>query len=220
AKFDLTFAFGERRAADGSPDGLDIIVEYATDLYEPKTVGLLLERILLLLESAAADPDTAVGSIPLLAPEERHLLDVWSGPATQAPELGLDGLFAGQAARSPEAPAVVFEDQVVSYGELEVWSNRLARYLSGKGVRPGDLVAVHVERSPYMVAAILAVLKAGAGYTMLDPQFPEERLNAVLEQVRPAVVVTQSHLPVLRSDAVRVDLTREVAEISAVSGAG
>ncbi|WP_189766448.1 amino acid adenylation domain-containing protein, partial [Streptomyces xanthochromogenes] len=218
AKFDLTFAFGERRAADGSPDGLDIIVEYATDLYEPKTVGLLLERILLLLESAAADPDTAVGSIPLLAPEERQLLDAWSGPATQAPELGLDGLFAGQAARSPEAAAVVFEDQVVSYGELEVWSNRLARYLSGKGVRPGDLVAVHVERSPHMVAAILAVLKAGAGYTMLDPQFPDERLNAVLQQVRPAVVVTQSHLPVLRSDAVRVDLTREVAEISAVSG--
>ncbi|KOV34002.1 amino acid adenylation protein, partial [Streptomyces sp. XY152] len=112
-----------------------------------------------------------------------------------------------------------FEDQEVTYGELEVWSNRLARYLSGRGVRPGDLVAVHVERSPHMVAAVLAVLKAGAGYTMLDPQFPEERLNGVLEQVRPAVLITQSHLPVLRTGAVCVDLTREVAEVSAVSGA-
>ncbi|PZG99974.1 non-ribosomal peptide synthetase, partial [Streptomyces sp. NTH33] len=220
AKFDLTFAFGERRAADGSPDGLDITVEYATDLYEPRTVGLLLERTLLLLESAAADPDTAVGSIQLLAPEERQLLDTWSGPLTRAPELGLDGLFTGQAARSPEALALVFEDQEVTYGELDVWSNRLARYLSGRGVRPGDLVAVHVERSPHMVAAILAVLKAGAGYTMLDPQFPEERLNGVLEQVRPAALVTQSHLPALRTDAVCVDLTREVAGISAASGAG
>ncbi|WP_432021584.1 condensation domain-containing protein, partial [Streptomyces sp. 1222.5] len=118
AKFDLTFAFGERRAADGSPDGLDITVEYATDLYEPRTVGLLLERTLLLLESAAADPDTAVGSIPLLTPEERQLLDSWSGPRTQAPRLGLDGLFTGQAARSPEAVALLFEDQEVTYGEL------------------------------------------------------------------------------------------------------
>ncbi|WP_432172065.1 condensation domain-containing protein, partial [Streptomyces sp. 1222.5] len=130
AKFDLTFAFGERRAADGSPDGLDITVEYATDLYEPRTVGLLLERTLLLLESAAADPDTAVGSIPLLAPEERQLLDSWSGPRTRAPELGLDGLFTRQAARSPQSAALIYEDQEVTYEELDVWSNRLARYLS------------------------------------------------------------------------------------------
>ncbi|MER6458831.1 condensation domain-containing protein, partial [Streptomyces sp900105245] len=149
AKFDLTFAFGERRAADGSPDGLDITVEYATDLYEPRTVGLLLERTLLLLESAAADPDTAVGSIPLLTPEERQLLVSWTGPRTHAPELGLDGLFTRQAARSPQSAALIHEDQEVTYGELDVWSNRLARYLSGRGVRPGDLVGVHVERSPH-----------------------------------------------------------------------
>ncbi|WP_435271558.1 AMP-binding protein, partial [Streptomyces sp. 1222.5] len=220
AKFDLTFAFGERRAADGSPDGLDITVEYATDLYEPRTVGLLLERTLLLLESAAADPDTAVGSIPLLAPEERQLLDSWSGPRTRAPELGLDGLFTRQAARSPQSAALIYEDQEVTYEELDVRSNRLARYLSGRGVRPGDLVGVHVERSPHMVAAMLAVLKAGAGYTMLDPQFPQERLNKVLEQVGAVAVITQTHLADLRTGpSLVVDLTREVVEISAVSGA-
>ncbi|MFF8404303.1 amino acid adenylation domain-containing protein [Streptomyces sp. NPDC015684] len=220
AKFDLTFAFGERRAADGSPDGLDITVEYATDLYEPRTVGLLLERTLLLLESAAADPDTAVGSIPLLLPEERQLLDSWTGPRTHTPELGLDGLFTRQAARSPRSAALLFEDQEVTYGELDVWSNRLARYLSGRGVRPGDLVGVHVERSPHMVAAMLAVLKAGAGYTMLDPQFPQERLNKVLEQVGAVAVITQTHLADLRTGpSLVIDLTREVAEISAVSGA-
>ncbi|MFE5662296.1 amino acid adenylation domain-containing protein, partial [Streptomyces sp. NPDC056517] len=125
----------------------------------------------------------------------------------------------GQAARSPEATALVFEDQVVSYGELDVWSNRLARHLTGRGVRPGDLVGVHVERSPQMVAALLAVLKAGAGYTMLDPLFPVERLNGVLEQVAPAALITQSHLSTLATEAVVVDLTAEIAEVSGLSGA-
>ncbi|MFG3041233.1 amino acid adenylation domain-containing protein [Streptomyces sp. NPDC048330] len=218
AKFDLTFAFGERRTADGSPDGLDIVVEYATDLYEPGTVDRLLERMLLLLDSAATHPDTAVASLPLLPEEERELITAWSGAPTAGPDAGLDGLFAAQAARSPEAPALVFEDQVISYGELDVWSNRLARHLTGRGVRPGDLVGVHVERSPHMVASILAVLKAGAGYTMLDPLFPVERLNGVLGQVAPAALLTQTHLARLSTDAVVVDLTAEAGEVSGLSG--
>ncbi|MGY5106910.1 AMP-binding protein, partial [Streptomyces sp. 900105245] len=219
AKFDLTFAFGERRGADGSPDGLDITVEYATDLYERDTAASVAGRLVRLLTAAVTTPDLPVSALDLLTEDEQERLAHWSGPRTQAPRLGLDGLFTGQAARSPEAVALLFEDQEVTYGELDVWSNRLARYLSGRGVRPGDLVGVHVERSPHMVAAMLAVLKAGAGYTMLDPQFPQERLNGVLQQVRPAALLTQSHLPVLRTDAVCVDLTREVVEISGVSGA-
>ncbi len=109
---------------------------------------------------------------------------------------------------------------MVSYEELDVWSNRLARYLSGRGVRPGDVVGVHVERSPQMVAALLAVLKAGAAYTMLDPLFPVERLNEMLGQVGPAAVLTQSHLPRLATSAAVVDLTAEVGAISLESGAG
>ncbi|WP_328942141.1 amino acid adenylation domain-containing protein [Streptomyces sp. NBC_00250] len=219
AKFDLTFAFGERRAADGSPDGLDITVEYATDLYGPETIERLLDRMLLLLESAATEPDARVGTMALLQEDERDQLTAWAGARTDSPELGLDGLFAGQAARSPEATALVFEDQVVSYGELDVWSNRLARHLTGRGVRPGDLVGVHVERSPQMVAALLAVLKAGAGYTMLDPLFPVERLNGVLGQVSPTALITQTLLPALSTGAVVVDLTAEIVEVSGLSGA-
>ncbi|WP_326695876.1 amino acid adenylation domain-containing protein [Streptomyces sp. NBC_01754] len=218
AKFDLTFAFGERRTADGSPGGLDVTVEYATDLYDPATIAGLLERTLLLLESAATSPDSAVGSLAFLPEAERDRLAVWSGVAAGSPVEGLDGLFVAQAARSPEATALVFEDQVISYGELDVWSNRLARYLTGRGVRSGDLVGVHVERSPHMVASILAVLKAGAGYTMLDPLFPVERLNGVLGQVAPAALITQSHLPVLSTRAVVVDLTAEVGEVSGLPG--
>ncbi|MEU7698349.1 amino acid adenylation domain-containing protein [Streptomyces sp. NPDC039028] len=218
AKFDLTFAFGERRAADGGPDGLDITVEYATDLYEPGTIERLLDRMLLLLECAATAPDSRVGTMALLHEDERARLTAWAGEPTPGPELGLDGLFAGQAARSPEATALVFEDQVVSYEELDVWSNRLARHLTGRGVRPGDLVGVHVERSPQMVAALLAVLKTGAGYTMLDPLFPVERLEGVLAQVAPTALLTQTHLPRLATEAVVVDLTADVAEVSGLSG--
>ncbi|MFF5924379.1 amino acid adenylation domain-containing protein, partial [Streptomyces flavochromogenes] len=120
AKFDLTFAFGERRTADGSPDGLDITVEYATDLYERSTAEAVAHRLTRLLTDAVADPDRPISRLALLGDEEDRRLTAWSGPATDAPRLGLDGLFVGQAARSPEATALVFEDQVVSYGELDV----------------------------------------------------------------------------------------------------
>jgi amino acid adenylation domain-containing protein len=137
---------------------------------------------------------------------------------TVAPELSLDRLFSARAALVPESVALVFEDQVVSYGELEVWSNRLARYLTGSGVGAGDVVAVHVERSPLLVAALLGVLKAGAGYTVLDPQFPVGRLEGVLGQTGAVVVVTQSHLPRLGSGVPVVDLTEQAAVIAGVSG--
>ncbi|WP_432172066.1 condensation domain-containing protein, partial [Streptomyces sp. 1222.5] len=129
AKFDLTFAFGERRAADGSPDGLDITVEYATDLYERDTAASVAGRLVRLLAAAVTTPDLPVSTLDLLTEDEQERLTHWSGPRTRAPRLGLDGLFTGQAARSPEAVALVFEDQEVTYGELDVWSNRLARYL-------------------------------------------------------------------------------------------
>ncbi|MYS10565.1 hypothetical protein GTW71_29940, partial [Streptomyces sp. SID6041] len=108
--FDLTFAFGERRTADGSPDGLDITVEYATDLYEHSTAESVAHRLTRLLTDAVTDPDRPVSRLALLGDDEDRLLTAWAGPATPAPRLGLDGLFAGQAARSPEATALVFED--------------------------------------------------------------------------------------------------------------
>ncbi|MFI5754893.1 amino acid adenylation domain-containing protein [Streptomyces sp. NPDC051569] len=132
---------------------------------------------------------------------------------------GLDGLFAGQAARTPHAIALVHEDQRITYAELDVWSNRLARHLTGQGVMPGCLVAIHLERSPHLIASLLAVLKAGAGYTLLDPQFPAERLNTVLVQTRSAALVTQAHLTQLRTEATVIDLTRETPAISGLSGA-
>ncbi|WP_328745021.1 amino acid adenylation domain-containing protein [Streptomyces sp. NBC_00285] len=219
AKFDLTFAFAEHRGADGEPGGLDVTVEYATDLYEARTIEAAADRLVRLLTAAVADPELPVTKLELLSEGERERVRGWSGVPTTAPALGLDGLFVGQAARTPDALALVFEEQRLTYAELDVWSNRLARHLTAHGVGPGSLVALHLERSPHLIASILAVLKAGAGYTVLDPQFPADRLTTVLGQTRPSALVTQSHLVALATPATLVDLTVDAPAISALSGA-
>ncbi|MGQ4390212.1 amino acid adenylation domain-containing protein [Streptomyces sp. SAS_270] len=218
AKFDLTFAFGEHRGADGAPGGLDITVEYATDLYEARTIEATADRLVRLLGEAVATPDLPVTELELLAADERDRVLEWSGVPSPAPGLGLDGLFAGQAARTPDSLALVFEDQQLTYAELDIWSNRLARHLTGHGVAPGSIVAIHLERSPHLIASLLAVLKAGAGYTLLDPQFPADRLTTVLNQTTPSALVTQSHLVALPTEATLVDLTIDTPAISALSG--
>ncbi|MGW4690690.1 condensation domain-containing protein, partial [Streptomyces sp. NPDC004244] len=220
AKFDLTFGFEEHRTADGRPAGFDVTVEYATDLYDAGTVQAAAERLLRILGAAVTAPDVPTSALAVLGDEERGLLEAWAGPETTAPQLSLDQLFTGMAAAVPDAVALVFEEQRITYAELDVWSNRLARYLAAEGVRPGSLVAIHLERSPVLVAALLAVLKAGAGYTLLDAQFPADRLGGVVAQTAPVVVVTQSHLPLLESGAARVvDVTARAAAIGATSGA-
>ncbi|WP_405915769.1 amino acid adenylation domain-containing protein [Streptomyces sp. NBC_00728] len=218
AKFDLTFAFAEHRGADGEPGGLDITVEYATDLYDARTIEAAADRLVRLLQAAVTDPELPLSELGLLSEGERERVLDWSGVPTRAPVLGLDGLFAGQAARTPDSLALVFEEQRLTYAELDVWSNRLARHLTTRGVTPGSLVALHLERSPHLIATILAVLKAGAGYTVLDPQFPADRLTTVLGQTRPSALVTQTHLTALPTAAPLVDLTVDAAVISALSG--
>ncbi|WP_406331850.1 amino acid adenylation domain-containing protein [Streptomyces sp. NBC_00203] len=219
AKFDLTFAFAEHRTADGQPGGLDITIEYATDLYDARTIQATADRLVRLLTTAVNHPELPVGDIELLSDDERVRVRDWSGPQAPAPVLGLDGLFTGQAARTPDSVALVFEDQQVTYAELDVWSNRLARHLTSRGVEPGSIVAIHLERSPHLIASLLAALKAGAGYTLLDPQFPADRLTTVLGQTNPSALVTQSHLTALPTSATLVDLTVDTPAISGLPGA-
>ncbi|MFF1498282.1 amino acid adenylation domain-containing protein, partial [Streptomyces sp. NPDC058304] len=178
------------------------------------------ERLVRLLGAAVEAPDAPVGEFGVLSAEECRRLEAWAGPETAAPLLSLDQLFTGKAAAVPDSVALVFEEQRITYAELDIWSNRLARHLTGRGVRPGSLVAIHLERSPVLIASLLAVLKAGAGYTLLDPQFPADRLNTVLAQTAPVALVTQSHLAPLEAGAavVVVDVTAQATVISATSG--
>ncbi|MET9662689.1 amino acid adenylation domain-containing protein [Streptomyces sp. NPDC006510] len=218
AKFDLTFAFAENRTADGRPDGLDILIEYTTDLYDARTIEATADRLVRLLTGAVTTPDLPLAELEMVSEHERTQLREWGGAQSSAPGLGLDAFFTEQAARTPHAVALVHEDQRVTYQELDIWSNRLARHLTARGVTPGSIVAIHLERSPQLIATLLAALKAGAGYTLLDPQFPADRLNTVLGQTDPAALVTQAHLTALSTPATLVDLTAEIPAISTLPG--
>ncbi|MFI1608159.1 condensation domain-containing protein, partial [Streptomyces griseofuscus] len=134
AKFDLTFGFEEHLAEDGGSAGFDICVEYATDLYDAGTVRAAVARLVRLLGAAAEAPDLPFGRLEILGEEERGRLTALAGPDTSAPRLSLDRLFSERAARVPDSVAVVHEEQRITYAELDIWSNRLARHLTARGV--------------------------------------------------------------------------------------
>jgi len=191
AKFDLTFSLME------SGGGLAAEIEYDRGLYDATTVLRLWHHLAALLAAGADDPETPVDELPILAPGERHqLLREWSDTATPYPRRSLAGLFAEVAAARPEAVAVVAEGGVedggvhhLSYRELESRAGRLARRLAAAGAAPGTLVGLCLDRSPELVTATLAALRAGAAYLPLDPSYPRERLAFMLEDARSPVVV-------------------------------
>ncbi|MFB7587036.1 amino acid adenylation domain-containing protein [Streptomyces sp. NPDC056169] len=196
AKFDLTVGIEERYDSEGRPAGLLWTLGYASDLFDHATVEGLARRLSVLLTALAHDPDQALGAVDLLTDEERRRLLPAPGDGRPAASPGrVDRLFEAQAARTPEATALLFADEQVTYGTLDAQATRLARRLHAEGVRVGDIVAVHLERGPDLVRALLAVLKAGAAYTLLDPDFPGERLSAVLAQTRATAVVTAPDVP-------------------------
>ncbi|MFD7069802.1 amino acid adenylation domain-containing protein [Streptomyces sp. NPDC059913] len=183
AKFDLTFSFAEHRDADGRPGGLDITIEYATDLFDARTAESAGERLVRLLDAVVVAPDVPVGELELLAPGERGLLlEEWAGRVTEVPDGGLGGLFAAQVVRTPDAVAVVGEGRELSYRELDGLANGAAYRLIGEGVRPGSRVALFQERSVAAVVTTLAVVKAGAVYVPLDTRYPAERVELIVGQ--------------------------------------
>jgi len=125
AKFDLSLSLVERRGADGSPAGIEGALEYASDLFDRSSVEAIAGRLVRLLEGAVADPERAIGRLDILGADERHtILREWNATARAAPGATLPELFAAQVARTPDADAVVFEDERLSYGELDARSSR------------------------------------------------------------------------------------------------
>ena len=195
AKFDLSVSLGEERGADGAPAGIGGVVEYATDLFERASVEALIGRLVRLLKAAVANPERAIGSLDILAPEERAIiLRGWNDTARAIPSATLPELFAAQAARTPDAIAVVHEDESLTYGELDARANQLAHRLRRWGVGPDVLVGLCVERSLEMVVGLLAVLKAGGAYVPLDPEYPAERLQYMMSDAGLRVLLTHSSL--------------------------
>ena len=195
ARFDLSLALGEQRGADGTPAGIHGELEYATDMFDRSTVEAIVGRLIRLLEAAVAEPDRAIGSLDVLSHDERHtILHGWNDTARAIPSVTLPELFSAQVARSPNAIAVVFEDQSLTYAQLDARSNQLAHRLIRWGVGPDVLVGLCVERSLEMVIALLAVLKAGGAYVPLDPEYPAERLQYMMGDADIRVLLTQSML--------------------------
>ncbi|MBV8084546.1 MAG: AMP-binding protein, partial [Chloroflexi bacterium] len=195
AKFDLFFNLGEQYSADGTPKGVAGLIEYSSDLFDGRTVEAVARRLERLLEALAADPGRPIGRIDILAPEERRrLLLEWNATAREVPALTLPRLFEAQVARSPEATAVVFEGRTLSYAELNAQANRLAHHLIAQGVGPESLVALALPRSIEMVVALVGILKAGAAYLPLDPDYPEERLAYMLRAAQPACVISSAQI--------------------------
>ncbi|MCY7857777.1 amino acid adenylation domain-containing protein [Bacillus sonorensis] len=202
AKFDLTIELREQRNPDGTPAGIAGFLEYSTDLFKRDTAEALAARLLKLLESAAADPDQPIGRLEILLPEERQMmLSEWNKASLKVPEASLPVLFEKQAAEIPETIAVIFEDDTLTYSELNKRANRLARLLIAKGLGPEQFAALALPRSLDMVVGLLAVLKAGAAYVPLDPDYPADRIAFMLKDARPACVITNSEVDSRISDA-------------------
>jgi amino acid adenylation domain-containing protein len=169
---------------------------YSSDLFDTATVARMMEHFCMLLESAAADPNVAISGLPMLREAERHrVLVEWNNTRVEYPrDIPLHRLIEAQVEKTPDAVALVYESERLSYRELNSRANQLARYLQKNGVGPDVLVGVCAERSTELVIGLLASMKAGGAYVPLDPEYPKDRLETMLADADPPVVLTQSHL--------------------------
>ncbi len=188
AKFDLTFTIVKSSA------GLNCCAEYNSDLFERPTIERMLDQYQTLLEGIASNPDQRLSDLPLLTSEAREqLLVQWNRTEADYPrDRCIHDLVASQAAQTPEAIALVFEGQQLSYRELNRRANQLGHYLARLGVAPEKLVALGLDRSLDLVIALLAILKAGGAYMPLDASYPAARLKFMLKDSGAPFLVTRS----------------------------
>ncbi|MEU7481581.1 non-ribosomal peptide synthase/polyketide synthase [Lentzea sp. NPDC042327] len=187
AIFDLTIEFQERAGL------LDGVVEYNTDLFDAATVTRFCDHLVRLLDGLASDPHRPLGELPWLSDAERdQVLTGWNDTSRAPVDATVPSLFAEQVRRTPDAPAVLSDDEVLTYAELDARANALARELVDLGVRPEDPVGLLVERSADLVVAELAIVKAGAAYVPLDGRAPAERTRRVIADSGIAVVLTDA----------------------------
>lgn len=171
-------------------------IEYSTERFDAATARRLLGHYRSILDAIVADPGLPVARLPLLGRDERAQLLALAAPAHRdpAPAPLVEAAFAAQARRAPRAPAVVDDEGVLDYARLDRESSALAAALSARGARPGERVAVYLERDRRLVVSMLAVLKSGAAYVPLDPRHPAERIAYMLADAAPRVVLTRAYL--------------------------
>ena len=187
AKFDLTLGM------ENTASGIAGVFEYNRDLFDASTIERMAGHFVTLLEGIVTNPHQQVSQLPLLTEvEQQQLLFDWNETQTDYPsEQCIHELFEEQVARTPNAVAVVFEEEQLTYEQLNCRANQLAHYLRSQGVGADVLVGLCVERSLEMVVGLLGILKAGGAYVPLDPEYPTERLSFLLEDTQVKVLLTQ-----------------------------
>lgn len=220
AKFDLTLSLTQ------TEQGLIGSLVYNTDLFDAATIARMAGHFQTLLEGIVANPLQHLAELPLLTESEQHqLLVEWNNTQAEYPiDKCIHELFEAQVVRTPDAVAVVFEEQQLTYRELNAKANQLAHHLQILGVKPDVLVGICMERSVLMVVGLLGILKAGGAYVPLDPAYPQERLAEVLEDASVPVLLTQQQMrpviPSLRARLVCLDTDWEVISQSSEENSG
>jgi amino acid adenylation domain-containing protein len=198
AKFDVLLGMSERTT------GLNTTWEYSTELFRPETVTRMMEHFRTLADSAANGGDRRLSQLSMLSESERaKVLVSWNAQDRALPErASIKEMFEEQVERAPDAPAVVFGEQRLTFAELNARANRIAWGLRERGVGPGTLVGVLIEKSIDLVPAVLGVVKAGGAYIPLDPAYPPDRLAFMISDAKPGMLLTHvKHLDVLPPDA-------------------
>lgn len=189
-QFDLTLEMIE--TTGGSLNG---ILKYNPDLFEVGMMRRMVGHFQTLLEGIVAGPEQHLSDLPVLTAAERHQLLNWNNTQADYPKDGcIHQLFEAQVEKTPDAIAVVFEDEQLTYRELNIWANQLAHHLRTLGVEPEVMVGICVERSLEMVVGLLGILKAGGAYVPLDPTYPKERLTFMINDTQVSVLLTQQRL--------------------------
>ncbi|MEH2121103.1 amino acid adenylation domain-containing protein [Nostoc sp.] len=190
SKFDLTLFM------EDSEQGLVTTCEYNTDLFNVDSITRMLGHFQTLLESIVSDPKKQISDLQLLTPSQvEQLLVEWNDTKIDYPQdKCIHQLFEAQVEKTPDAVAVVFENQRLTYRELNHRANQLAHYLHKLGIKSEEIIGICMERSVEMVVALIAILKAGEAYLPLDPAYPKERLAFMLADAQVTVLLTQRHL--------------------------
>ncbi|MBD2521400.1 non-ribosomal peptide synthase/polyketide synthase [Nostoc sp. FACHB-133] len=190
SRFDLTLIM------QNSPTGLIGLWEYSTDLFDASTIERMTSHFVTLLEGIVANPQQQISQLPLLSEvEQQKLLFEWNDTQVDYPlHKCIHHLFEEQVELTPDAVAVVYENQQLTYNQLNCCANQLAHHLRSLGVGADILVGLCVERSLEMVIGLLGILKAGGAYVPLDPEYPTERLRYILEDTQAKVLLTQRSL--------------------------
>jgi amino acid adenylation domain-containing protein len=201
AKFDLTFDLVQLRGQGGAPAGIRGSVEFAADVFDRQTAEQIGQRLAQVLEAVAGDPGLRASQVDVfLAGERDRVLGEWNDTAAPVPVATLPELFQAQARQTPDATAVAWPGGQLAYQQLNQQANRLAHHLLGLGAGPERLVALALPRGPEAIVALLAVTKTGAAYVPVDLRLPGSRIEFMLADAAPVLVITSLEASALLAD--------------------